>query len=407
MKHCYILLFLTLFLPFQVVRSEVLSLEKVIQQALQNSPEMAHILNNIADTRAEAFEIATADTPIGEIDVVAVEDDASRSMAIEFEQPVRLSIFGSRRSYADALRHTASIEEKAQMFELIHTVTREYASYWMLQEQEKLLSQNVIYAREKQKLVEVVVNEGDVDVLEAKIFKAEALRSEEQLRALRVSKTNSAANLSRLAGMDQIVFKVQQPGNPEIPDLNFIKALAGKEGSVRSLLESRKALADKHYQVAKEDARFPEFAPRALMERDFDEDSTAILFGLNITIPIWDRNNAELSRAAAQRKKAQRILNAFNGHNFANVLAIFYERAKAMQVSASIYRDKIIPVWNEVQSITDEKFKNGQASILDLFEMRERISELQSEALQTYLNSIEERIALESLIGQSLINIKK
>jgi outer membrane protein TolC len=60
-----------------------------------------------------------------------------------------------------------------------------------------------------------------------------------------------------------------------------------------------------------------------------------------------------------------------------------------------------------VQSLTDKKFENGQASILDLFQMRERITDVQSEALQTYLNSIEARIELESLIGQSLTNIKE
>jgi hypothetical protein len=39
--------------------------------------------------------------------------------------------------------------------------------------------------------------------------------------------------------------------------------------------------------------------------------------------------------------------------------------------------------------------------------MRERITDVQSEALQTYLNSIEARIELESLIGQSLADIKE
>ena len=60
-----------------------------------------------------------------------------------------------------------------------------------------------------------------------------------------------------------------------------------------------------------------------------------------------------------------------------------------------------------MQSLTDKKFESGQASILDLFQMRERITDVQSEALQTYLNSIEARIELESLIGQSLADIKE
>ena len=407
MKHLYIVLLVALFAPAQTANADTLSLETVIEQALQNSPETARILNSLANADAEAFEIETLNNPTAEINITAIEDDASRAIGIEVEQPLRLSNFGSRGSYADALRRTASIEQKAQVLELIHSITRGYASYWALQEQEKLLSQNVNYARKKQKLIGRAANEGRVDAADAKIFKAEALRLEEQLRVVRARKTNGAANLLRMAGMDQTSFDAKRPKSPEIPTLAALTSIAGNAGSVRSLLESRKALAERRYNVARQDAGFPEFAPRAVIERDLDEDSTAILFGVNIAIPIWDRNNAELSRANAERRLAQSNLNALNEQNFANVLAASFEQAKATQISASTYRNKILPSWNDVQSLTDKKFENGQASILDLFQMRERITDVQSEALQTYLNSIEARIELESLVGQSLADIKE
>jgi cobalt-zinc-cadmium efflux system outer membrane protein len=407
MKHLYIFLLFALVLPFQAAKAETLSLETVIEQALQNSPETALILNSVADTNAEAFEIETLDNPTAEIDFTAIEGDASRSIGIEFEQPLRLSNFGSRGNYAEALRRTASVEQKAHMLELIHSITRGYASYWALQEREKILAANVDYANRKQRLVEKAAKEGRVDASDAKIFKAEALRLEEQLRVIRARKASGAANLLRMAGMDQTSFDAKRPKSPEIPDLSYLTGLAGNEGSIRSLLEARKALAERRYAVARQDAGFPEFAPRAVIEQDFDTDNTTVLLGVSIALPIWDRNNAELSRAVAERRLAQSNLNAMNELNFANVLGAAYEQAKSTQISASTYRNKIVPSWNDVQSLTDKKFENGQASILDLFQMRERITDVQSEALQTYLNSIEARIELESLIGQSLTNIKE
>lgn len=407
MKHLYILLLFALAMPFQTAQAETFSLDTVIQQALQNSPETARILNDLADAEAEAFEIRTPDNPSFQVDLTAIDDDASRTASIEIEQPLRLSNFGARGSYAYAVRRTASIEQKAQMLELIHSITRAYASYWALQEQEKILSQNADYARKKQKLVEQAAKEGRVDTADAKIFKAEALRLEEQLRVIRARKKNGAVNLLRMAGMKQQSFEVKRPRSPEIPPLAFLTNAAENEGSIRSLLESRKVLAERRYNVARQDAGFPDFTPRAIIERDFDEDNTAILLGVNITIPIWDRNNAELARATAERRLAQSNLNALNEQNFANILATAYEQAKATQISASTYRNKIVPSWNDVQSITDKKFENGQASILDLFQMRERITNVQSESLQSYLNSIEAQIELESLIGQSLADIKE
>ena len=59
MKHLYIVLLVALFAPIQAAKAETLSLETVIERALQNSPETARILNSVADTEAEAFEIET------------------------------------------------------------------------------------------------------------------------------------------------------------------------------------------------------------------------------------------------------------------------------------------------------------------------------------------------------------
>lgn len=396
-----------LILPVQSAQAETLSLREMIDQALRNSPEIASVFNNFANQQATAFEVEALDNPSAEIDLTAIENDASRVMSIEIEQPLKRSNFGARQSYANALRHTANAYQKAQILEVIHSITRSYTSYWVLQEQGKLLSQNVDYARKKQKLIERAAKEGRVDIADAKIFKAEALRLAEQLRALNARKMEGGTNLLKIAGMDQQVFKALRINSPKIPELSVLSALAGTEGGIRSLLENRKSLAEKRYQVAKQDAGFSEFVPRAVMERDFDDDSTAILFGVNITIPIWDRNNAELSRAKAERTLAQSQLNALNEQNFTNVLATTLAAAKATQTSASMYHNEILPAWKEVQSITDKKFDNGQASILDLFQMRERVTNVQSEALQAHLNSIEAQIELESLIGKRLTEIKE
>ena len=385
--------------------SQELTLEDLINEAIQNSPETARILNDLEDAKASAFSVETLPNPTAQIDLTAAENDSNRRVGVEIQQPMRLSNFGSRSSYADAIRRTASIEQKAQMLELIHSMTLGYASYWALQEQEKILSQNVDYAKKKQHLIELGAKEGQVDVADAKVFKAEEMRLEEQLRVLRARKASGAANLLRMAGMAQHSFEAVRPKSVDIPNLGALTAMAGHEGGIRSILESRKALAERRYHVARQDAGFPEFAPRAVMEQDLDTDGTSFLLGITVAIPIWDRNNAELSRATAEKRLAQSNLNAMNEHNYANVLAASYEQAKATQISASTYGNKIIPSWDDVQKLTDQKFQNGQASIFELLQMRERIVAVQKEALQTTLDSINAQIELESLIGQTLSNI--
>jgi len=357
--------------------------------------------------KAEAFEIETPENPEFQVDLTAIEDNATRGVEFELEQPLRLSHFGSRGSYADALRRTASLEEKARMLEVIHSITRAYAVFWVLQEQEHILQANVAYAKDKSKLIEEAAKEGRVDVSDARIFKAEALRLEQQLKTLRAERLLAGASILRMAGMTQQNFVGHRPKSPGIPSLAEITGLAETETNVRSILENRQALAERRYAVARQDAGFPEFAPRAVVGRDFDEDSTTLLLGFNVNLPVWQRNNAEMTRASAEKLLASRALKAMGDHNFANIMASAYERFKTTQISAVAYRNSILPEWEKVQDITEKKFNGGQASVLDLWQVRGSITEVQEEGLEMTLQAVEAQIELEALIGQTLSTLKE
>ena len=383
-------------------KAETLSLETVLQAAMENSPETARVLAEAANSQAEAFEIETPENPEFQMDLTAVEKKATRSVELELEQPLRLSHFGSRGSYADTLRRTASLEEKAQLLEVRHSIIRAYAAFWALQEAEHVLGANADYVKGKQKLIENAAGEGRVDVSEAQIFKAEALRLEEKLKTVRTERISAGSALLRMAGMTQQNFVAERPKSPEIPSMAELQQRADSEANIRSILESRGALAQRRYEVARQDAGFPEFAPRAVLSQDFDEDSTSFLLGFRVSLPVWQRNNAEVMRAKAEQNLAARALKAMDEHNFANVLAASYEQAKATQISASSYRNKILPEWEKVQTLIEKKFQGGQASVLDLWQVRQKITDIQEESLEMTLGAVDAQIELESLIGQIL-----
>lgn len=383
-------------------KAETLPLQTIIQAALENSPETARIMAETANARAEAFEIETPENPEFQTDATVKEDNATRGIELELEQPLRFSHFGPRGSYADALRRTASLEEKARMLEVLHSITRMYAAFWGLQEQEHILQDNVSYAREKQKLIENAAKEGRVDVSEAGIFKAEALRLEEKLKTLRTERIMAGSALLRMAGMKQQNFLAERPHLPETPPLADIMQRAETETSVRAMLENRKALAERRYAVARRDAGFPEFAPRAVLSRDFDEESTTLSLGLRVSLPVWSRNNAEMIRANAEKTLTDRSLKALGEQSFANVLAAAHERLKATRGSALSYRNSILPEWKKVQRITEKKFSGGQASVFDLWQVRGNMTEVQEEEIEMILQAVDAQIELESLIGQTM-----
>lgn len=405
MQYKFVTMFVIFMTMFRFAHAETLTLDFLISSALDNSPETFRILKDSMDSKSRAFETETLKNPNAEINIMANRVQSSRRIGVEFEQPLRLSNFGSRGSYAEAIRNTSDMVEKAKILELMHSVMRSYASYWILQEQERLVSQNVNYMIDKNELIELSVNEGRVDLSDSKVFSAEVLRYRNQLRNLRSKKSSSAVNLLRMAGLQYQQFEAVWPANTRVPDLASVVALVNNETSIRSLMRSRNTLAERRYAVAREDAGFPEFAPRAIIEHDFGVSDTTLLLGVNISIPIWDRNNAELARAKAEKKLAQANLELMNESNFISVLTLSFNKVELSHKSVYTYRNEVLPLWKDIQAIADEKFRNGQVSVFDLLQIRERLTNVQREMLQADLDFMEAQIELESLLGQPLKGI--
>jgi cobalt-zinc-cadmium efflux system outer membrane protein len=402
MKLNFFIAFLVFFAPIKAIQAEKLLLKDILQYALQNSPLNAEISRDLATKNATAYELETLNNPVAGFNMSFPNSGNDSHIAeIELEQTFKLSNFGSRQQYANAFRHTASIEHRAQTLELVHTLSRGYAAYWLLQEQVEIVAEKIRYTVKKQKLVETAARQGRIDIADAKLLKAEVLRLQEQLRVLQAKKQTGAANLMHLAGMQKRNFKVDLDLTFKLPDQNSIHEMAEDRGGILALLKARNDLAEKRLAVAKEDLVFSEFTPKAVIERNFDDHNTSLILGVSIALPIWDRNNAELARAKAEQTLSQTSLNSLNRNNFNKVLEASYKKAKSAQQTADNFRNNILPIWQEVESITDQKFAYGQASIFELLQMYERITEVENEALQAELNVIETRIELESLIGRS------
>lgn len=393
------------FFSLSALSTEIFPLEKFISSALKKSPDLSRILEKIDNAYADALEIENLNNPNLEVNVNPLNNEFdNRVLEIEIEQPVRFSKFNERKSYANAMRKLADTEQKAKILEIIHSVTRGYIAFWILQEKEKLLKKYIDYVVNKKKLLEQASHDGIVDITDVILLEAESLRLLENLRFISTKKKLGASNLTRIAGVSKVSFVAVKPKAPEIPNFDYVIQLIDNEGSTRKILESRKLLAEKRYEVAKKDSKLFDFAPRFIFKQDFETNDLSLMLGVNISLPIWDRNNIELHRAIAERRSAINNLDALNARGFFNVISSLLEKIQQFKQSFDSYQEKIIPAWEEIQTITEKKFESGQVPIMDLFQMREKIDEVHKESLQRYISFIEAWLDLESLIGVSINN---
>ena len=76
------------------------------------------------------------------------------------------------------------------------------------------------------------------------------------------------------------------------------------------------------------------------------------------------------------------------------------------QTRAMNYRNDILPSYEKSYGLTKQMFDAGQSSILDLWQVRERINSIQENTLEALSDSIKARLALEEALGAKLDEIQ-
>ena len=116
-----------------------LSLEEVIKRSLAHNPAVKQIDFELAEKLAEAFEVGVLDNPEATADSLFEDGRGSPKWEIELEQPLRVSNFGARQSYAQHLEKLANLEQKAALLAVINEAVGLYFDFWLLQQRETFL----------------------------------------------------------------------------------------------------------------------------------------------------------------------------------------------------------------------------------------------------------------------------
>ncbi len=384
-----------------------LTLSEAIERTLAYSPDVKRVDAALADRYAQAFETRVLENPEAEIDASFV-DGSTPGRSMEIEQPLRISDFGSRDDYAEALKRVGNLEKKIELLRVINATTELYYDYWLLQEQERYLSTSEAQVQKVLKQVKQAASRGELAEADSGIFKAEALRLSEELRNVRNKRRGLQATLLQrlnMAWQDELT--IAEPSLKAVPpSAESIVAFARNNDNIRNVLAARKDAAKARYEVADQDAIMPELAPRFLYERSPDGGEEGVGFGVRLSIPLWNRNEAEVGRARSQLSLAETELAVFDKLDLENIIKARHAQALDSQTRAMNYRNDILPSYEKSYGLTKRMFDAGQSSILDLWQVRERINSIQENTLEALSDSIKTRLALEEVIGAKLEEIQ-
>lgn len=389
------------FLLASTAHAGTLTLEQALGQALTNTPASAQIARDLADRNARAIEWETLRNPELEFDHNVAETNGSDGLSTELTIPLQPSYFGGRQALAEAIRRTASLEERAQILSVLHDTTRQYLELWLLQRHAEFLEENLAFARKTNDTVQKAAKSGELQLSESYLFDAETIKFQEELRELETAIKTSQLDFLQRLGMEVTELTLAHP-QPPLPPTSAEQLKALSNASPLQILASRREEAERRVAVAKSDAYMPEISPRLLYNRGYDSDREEMGVGVRVSIPLWDRNEAELSRAEAEKHFVETSIAAYDRIGYDRLLESQREKTVAAVERLNRYEEAILPAYEKSFTATRDMFRGGQVSVLQLWLVHERLHDVQLKTLEMHKDAFEAVMEMETLLGQPL-----
>ncbi|MDQ3626974.1 MAG: TolC family protein, partial [Verrucomicrobiota bacterium] len=388
--------------------SATLTLAEALQRSLRYNPEIAQLGAALADKLGRAIEAEVKLNPAFKVTggYTSEREGDGGEVEFELEQPLRPSDFGLRRTYASALRAAANLDQQADVLRVLNNTALVYYRAWALQERATLLAGARAQADDVLATIEEQLAAGQSNVSQRSVFEAETARFAAELLAVRGERAGARAELGRATGIGSAELQLARPSFGAVPSTVSLAAFAESRSGIRRIALARRQAAAKNLMVARADAVFPEFAPGIVTNYGSRNDEAG--FGVTIAgrIPIWDRNQGELTRARGALEAADRELESFDRVGLARTIGARRQQVLNLQARADAFRDQVIPAYRAAYDATLAQFRAGQATTLQLFEVQKSLVEAQEKAFEYAVEALSARTQLEQLIGGRIEEVR-
>ncbi len=378
-----------------------LTLDEALRRSLLWNPEIARLDAALADKLGRAIETEVKMNPTFKVtgERTSERDGVGSLFEFEAEQPLRPSDFGLRKTYAAALRVAATLEQQADVLRVLNATAVAYYRAWSFQERAGLLAGARGQAGDVLATIEEQLQAGQSNISQRSIFEAEVARFSAELLAARGEQAAARAELERATGLRLSNAQLARPAYPTLPSTRALVAFAESRSGIRRIALAQRAAAAKNLSVARADAVFPEFAPGIITSFGSRNEQTGVGLTIAGRIPIWDRNQGEITRARGAFEAADRELASFDRVSLDRSVAARREQLLNLQARAAAYGDKVIPAYRAAYDATLAQFRGGQATTLQLFEVQRSLVEAQEKSFEYAVEALSARTQLEQLIG--------
>lgn len=183
--------------------------------------------------------------------------------------------------------------------------------------------------------------------------------------------------------------------------LREVPALAATDGLQRQLLDSSPDLARARAEMVRAERlfdleraqRWPSLALKA--SYDEDPDVRTSKFGLQVTVPIWDRRRGPVGEAAAQLSRARHVLEA-QQFTLSQTLSVAVQQYEIAQTQVTALESGIVRQAEAALKVAESAYRFGERGFIEVLD-----------AQRVYRAARSELIAARFELAQSWVEIER
>ena len=375
-----------------------LTLTEAVRAALENNPDLNASKFNLQIGAAALQQSKLFPNPEIEFEYENF-DEPEKTLTVGY----LLEVGGKRnyrRSLAEAALNGITAELKAARVEIACDTAAAFVDLLVAQER-------LIIAREKAKLADQIQEIAAQRVLAGQVSPMEEIsaRIKQDGARLDVQKAESETRIARTVlavmwgGTENDVTKAvgRLEETEPLPTFESLTAFLDNAPLIRT--QNRQVeIAEENLSLEKR-YRIPDLSLSAGMKKVGETDDTVYIVGLSLPIPLFDRNQADIARAAAELGRQQAGLFAQKNRLRAEIKAVF-ENMKTVHDQVLAVRTEILPSARKVLEAVKTGYREGEFSLLALLEAQQTFYEAKENYVQSLGDYHHTVIELEKRLGR-------
>ena len=376
-----------------------LSLARAIELALEGNPEVAAATRQLEATEGQVLQGRARPNPAL---AYSLEDVRSktRTQSWQLSLPVELGgKLAARTKAAEKSREQA----QAQLTELKATVQANVAAAYfdVLTAQERLVlaRDSVALAKSSTDTVAKRVAAGKVSPVEESKARVAEAGVRVELAQAASEERNALSRLFALLGKIDVPFTVLEgkAGNlPPVPNLADLQPLISSSPAVvlaRIEVDRRKALTD-----LEQSKRVPDVTVSVGMQRSNETQRNALLFGVSVPLPVFDRNQGNLLEALRLEDKARDELQGVTVRLHSE-MAQARERLATIAVEIQALQQDVLPGAKSAYDAATIGFENGKFNFLEVLDAQRTYFTAKSQYLKALGEAHRAAADVDRLLG--------